>query len=166
MEIGLERVSRQTVFLTDGRYRWIVVKRFHLNRPSLAKDAILTALLAHPSYKDSFASPEGETDSPIHGRYRLDALSPDAFDEVTPRHASDELEGWLDQFGPLDRTVVRGDLDDVFSLMEQSTVVLALRNLGKDAEHSWGWVVGKAGFHEFVVLDRGQGVAVIVAGDD
>jgi hypothetical protein len=167
MAIRLEVVDRRNVFLNDGTYRWINIKRFRQDPPGLPrKQDILPVLIAHPSYRDDYASPTGETEAPIHGRYRLDAISPDVFDEVASSHASEVLNTWMDQFGPLDRDGVVGDLDEVFELLRRSPLVLQLRNLGKDAQHDWGWVVGGAGFHEFVAVESEGEIAVIVAGDD
>jgi hypothetical protein len=92
----------------------------------------------------------GETEAPVHGCYRIDAISPDVFDEVTPSHANEVLNTWMDQFGPLDRDGVVGELDEVFELLRRSPLVLQLRNLGKDAQHDWGWVGGGTGFHEYL----------------
>ncbi len=167
MAVSLEEVDRRNFFINDGTYRWINVKRFRSDPPSLLrKQDILPVLLAHPSYKDTYASPTGETEALIHGRYRLDAISPDVFDEVTPNHATEVLNTWMDQLGPLDRNDVESDLDEVFELLRRSSMVLQLRELGNDAQHDWGWVVGKFGFHEFVALEPDGEIAVIVAGDD
>jgi len=173
--IELELVDRRTILLNDDAWRWIAVKRFRQDRPSEHPESdVLPALLSNPSYVDDHASPdgrtyafaEGSTAEPIHGRYRLDALSPDLFDLVSPDHASAVLTGWLEQEGPFNSEPVEGDLDEVFDLLRQSPMIFQLRTLGDEALHDWGWVVGKQGFHELVVVEPEGGVVVIVAGHD
>ena len=45
--------------------------------------------------------------------------------------------------------------------------VFALENPPDDAKHDWGDVVGRMGFHEFVVIDRStRHLTLIVASDD
>jgi hypothetical protein len=79
---------------------WIVTKTFScLELPSASPIQVLDALIRHPAYQDDFASPSGTTDQPIHGPYRLDAITTEAFDIVNGATAKRLLAAWIDQIG-------------------------------------------------------------------
>lgn len=45
--------------------------------------------------------------------------------------------------------------------------IYRLPDLRTTAEHEWGWVVGHAGFHEVVIIDRSAAIlTLLVASDD
>ncbi len=96
----------------------------------------------------------------------MEAVSPESFDLVCSADAEALLTSWMEQFGPVNAREVEGDLDEVYSLLRSASAVLELRDLGEDARHEWGWVVGLSGFHEFVIVEPEGGVALIVATDD
>ena len=87
--MDLERLGSTIVRLRDHSYRWIDTKAFR-RRGQLGPDnrELLRALLAHPAYRDHYASPDSETDAPIHGPYRVDAVlstSSTRSAQLTPR---------------------------------------------------------------------------------
>ncbi len=127
---------------------------------------VLLALLEHPSYRDDYASPDGETDAPIHGPYRVETISTDAFNAVTVDEALAELKTWLDMYGTVASDQIEGDFPAVVRVIESGQSWFRLRDLGKQALHEWGWVVGMQGFHEFIVIGPGEYVRVVVASDD
>jgi hypothetical protein len=159
------------VFLKDRSYRWIDTRLFttdSLSEPT-AED-ILTVLLAEPRYRYGYDQPDGIAMIPIHGPYRLDALSPAVFDHVSAVQSEEILRSWLDYFveqdGPLDESKIQGDLGAVFDRIRGADACYCLRDLGQEAWHRRGWAIGKFGFHEFVLLGPGAQVVVMVAGDD
>lgn len=159
------------VFLDDGSYRWVITKRF--TSDSLADstaEEVLAELLEQPAYRYGYDSPERVDEAPIHGPYRLDALSPSVFDYVTATRSEQVLREWMDQFvgqnGALDESHVLGDISAVFDLIRNADACYRLANLGPDAWRPMGGIVGKFGFHEFVLLGPGTRVTVVVAGDD
>lgn len=162
---ALVRLDCRTVRIRDGFFRWILVQRFGQSGPRLV-DArqLLALLLAHPAYRDDYAS--AETEAAVHGPYRLDALSPDCFDEVSASDAIVTLTSWLEQFGPVNPRDIDGDLDGVYRVLREASALFSLRDLGNDAHHARGWVLGKTGFHEFVLVEPGGEVVLIVASDD
>jgi hypothetical protein len=126
---------------------------------------MLEALLEHPAYRDDFASPEGETELPIHGPYRLDAVTADAFAPISLADAEGILTTWLHDTG-----VRPEDFDPklmhVFERIRAADIRFYLGDLGEASQHDWGWVVGMTGFHEFVLVGPGEQVNMIVASDD
>jgi hypothetical protein len=165
--VELERVGDEKVRLRDHSYRWIVTKRFSISGPQTRGPAeVLASLLRHPAYRDHFASPDSETDAPIHGPYRLDSIAIDSFNAVTGEEAAHALRAWLDQYGGVSPEQAEGDLEAVRRLLSDSTACFHLRDLGKAAHHEWGWVLGASGFEEFIALQPDGSVALIVASDD
>jgi hypothetical protein len=159
------------VFLKDRSYRWITTRIFTTD--SLADstaEEVLTVLLDEPGYRFGYDSPDGIAKDPIHGPYRLDALSPAVFDQLTAAQSEDILRSWLDYFverdGPLDESKIQGDLNAAFDLIHSANACYYLRDLGEDAWRPMGGIVGKWGFHEFVLVGPDDRVTVMSAGDD
>ena len=127
-------------------------------------------LLDEPGYRFGYDQPDGIDADPIHGPYRLDALSPAVFDHVTAAQSEHILRTWLnyfvEQYGPLDESKIQGDLGAAFDLIHSADACYYLRELGPDAWRPLGGIVGKWGFHEFVLLGPGEQVTVMSAGDD
>jgi hypothetical protein len=164
---SLERTRRWKVLLRDHSFRWIDVKEFKTQGlEGLTPREVLAAVLEHPSYRDHYASPDSETDAPIHGPYRMDTISVDDFEPFTAAEALAELKTWLEMYGGVPSDQIDGDLAGVVRLIENGDSRFRLRDLGKQAQRDWGWVVGMQGFHEFVVIGPGDYVRVIVGSDD
>jgi hypothetical protein len=139
------------VFLKDQSYRWIVTRVFTTD--SLADstaEEILTVLSDEPGYRFGYDQPDGIDTDPIHGPYRLDALSPAVFDHVTAAQSEDILRKWLDYFveqdGPLDESKIQGDPGAAFDLVRSADACYYLRDLGPDAWRPLGGIVGKWDF--------------------
>jgi hypothetical protein len=155
------------VRLRDRSYRWIDVKEFKTRGfEGLTPRDVLGAVLKHPSYRDHYASPDGETDAPIHGPYRVDTINVHDFDPLTVADALAVLNRWLEMYGGVRSDQIDGDLGEVVRLIENGESRFRLRDLGKQAQHEWGWVVGMQRFHEFVVIGPDEYVRLIVASDD
>lgn len=83
--------------------------------------------------------------------------------------ARDEMRSWLSSWVDWEDDVpaVEATLaSEVLPRLEGDSI-FRLPDLRTSAEHDWGWVVGHAGFHEFVIVDRSAGLlTLIVASDD
>ena len=165
MHPTLDRTDGAKVFLRDGTYRWLIVKRFTATgHATIDPSELLATLIAHPAYRDHFASPDSETEAPIHGPYRLDAVTVDEFERVTPAKAEAIMRDWLDQFGAVASTQVDGDLESLLNIIRRSSLGYYLPDLGKTAQHDWGWIVNH--FHDIVAVGPGQQIALIAVGSD
>ena len=61
---------------------------------------------------------------------------------------------------------VQARLQKVYTLLRSGNLY-RLTNPSCEHEHEYGWVTGKLGFHEFVVIDRpGRVIHLVVASDD
>lgn len=145
------------IFLNDRTYRWVITKRFTADSLTNASpEEVLAALLEQPGYRHGYDSPERIDQGPVHGPYRLDAMSPAFFDMVTARRSEEILHEWMDYFveqnGPLDKSRILGDIDAAFDLIHGAETRYYLRDLGPEAWRPMGGIVGKFGFHEFVLL--------------
>lgn len=164
MSQPLERLERRIIRIPG--YRWIDLKAFRwAGQADPEPREVLASLIAHQAYRDHYASPESETEAPIHGKYRLEAISVDSFEDMSGPEADRILRMWVEQFGHVDPGQVEGNLDDAYGQVRDAKTLFHLSDLGKTAEHEWGWVLGRAGFHEFVLVEP-AGLTLLVASDD
>lgn len=152
---------------TDHSFRWVDLKLFVLPDEDDDEARTLGLLLAHPSYRDHYASSDSheQPTENIHGPYWLDRLSIDSFEVVNEETAIDTFRRWSEQFSEVPDSL-RQDLDEfVYPLLRDATSRYRLKNLRADSEHEWGWVLGE--FLELVLLNRSQRrLALLVASDD
>jgi hypothetical protein len=80
----------------------------------------LRMLLSHPRYRDDYISPESETDHPVHGPYRLDIITVDAFEELDATGAVAILREWVEGYGPVLPEQIEGNLDQVLMLVSEA----------------------------------------------
>lgn len=153
------------VRLDQGTFQWVSLKTF--KTPAEATDLeLLSALVAHQQYGDDYAG-SPLRGLPIHGPYRMDAMEAKKFTPVSARDAARTISEWAAQFGdPTDE--IRRALDSaVLSRTEKADKIYALEPMPTEARHEWGFVVGGAGFHEFVLVDhQGATLTLAVASDD
>jgi hypothetical protein len=140
MSGALDCVGTLFVAFRDHSYRWVNVKRFRAPVPGAAAVVLLTELFAHPRYRDHYLSPDSETEAPIHGPYRLDAVTAASFDLVDRREAERSLREWVDHY-PVRPDEIEGDLGEVFGDVASGTAWYRLRELGEPAQHDFGWVL-------------------------
>jgi hypothetical protein len=96
-------------------------------------------------------------DEPLHGCYRLDAVPPDAFVPVESAEALRLLDGWLIESNEGEDIRSAGllqALEPVRTLLTQGPVLYYLPDLGREAQHDWGWVLWY--FREWVVIDHAR----------
>lgn len=167
----MELIDDVTVHLAPGMYSWCTLLTFTIAAAAPAAD-LISAVLAHPRYHHDCISPWTGAPEPVHGPYRLDALETGAFQRCSRSGAVDALWSWpATNLNPwvssellLSRELVMAwtspiltDADEIyrFSVPREGN------------EHSYGWVVGLNGFHEFFAVCRRRAMAtVIIASDD
>ena len=182
--MSVEFVNADVVHMDKHTFMW--VQQTHFTFDAACDDgAVLAELIACDAYDHDYASPFESNphyaspfpSSPqppndqIHGRWRLDAVNVERFHPISSDAAVSVIDKWANEQEWLDSDYRQPDdvmarLEPVYELLRSGSV-LQLDNPGDDALHDYGWVTGKMGFHEFVVLDRSSGsLHVIVASDD
>lgn len=170
----LELVGDVTVGMAPGMYSWCILLTFTI--PSTAPSAsaeLIGGVLAHPRYRhDHISRWTPANQEPVHGPYRLEALKADGFQRCSRATAVDILWSWpMTNLNPwvsagflLSRELVMAwtspilnDADEIYRL-----------SVPRDGnEHSYGWVIGLNGYHEFLAVSRRRATAtVIIASDD
>ncbi len=167
----LTLVSHELVNFNAFHYdTWVDLKSFGI-RPGASDIGLLTSLLGHGQYHDHYAGqdPNEQTHHSLHGPYRLDAITPETFLAVSVDAAHEELRDWVSSWvveeedGPQVRAMLAAEVLPTVG----GDSIFRLPDIRVTAEHDWGWVVGIAGFHEIVTIDRGsQELTLIVASDD
>lgn len=153
-------------FTLPATFAWIDVVEFSLEGAATDVE-VLSALIEHPRYDDTYMARWTAERTGTHGRYRLDALHPEVFRPVIVEQARLTLRAWASDGDPEVATspAFADLLDDV---LPPGGIVYSLPPLPSSAEHELAFVVGSAtGFHEFVVISpRRDRVSLIVATDD
>lgn len=153
------------VHLDDGTYAWVSIRRFRVADVEEDDRALLDALIAHPEYRDDYAGGGADPTNEIHGPYRLGAITPETFEVSSSDEARRVIQEWADEDEPQSLQTQDRLRQIVYPLLRGT--IYRLPDLRAHAEHEWGWVVGLRGFHEFVVIDRGdRTLALVVASDD
>ncbi|GAB0105907.1 hypothetical protein JMUB6875_48890 [Nocardia sp. JMUB6875] len=158
-----------TIHLDPGTYHWISVKVFRFESAQPNHEQLLSALIAHPRYRDHYATDFAEQGThALHGPYRLDAITADTFTPTTAEAARTLLQDWANTASGSVPVKVQRELDErVFAWLGLG-VLYRLPDLRPGAEHDWGWVVGAInGFHELVSIDhKNRILTLVVAADD
>lgn len=169
----LEVIGHELLRLDEHAFAWVQITTFRY--PHDDDRRTLAALIASPGYGHDYASPFKMPlptfDPPVHGRWRLSAIGVDDFSPTTTDVAINRIRAWADDYeetgpdNPLPKQIAER-LERAYDLL-RSGAVYTLVNPGEANEHSYGFVTGALGFHEFVVIDRStQTVHVVVASDD
>jgi hypothetical protein len=133
---------------------------------------LITEVMAHPRYRDDCASPWTGPCGDVHGPYRLQALPAEGFQPCSAATAistltewpATNLSPWVSASLLLSREIV-GAWVSPFIVEADELYRLSVAREGN--EHEYGRVVGLAGFHEFIAIDRNNGaITVIIATDD
>jgi hypothetical protein len=149
------------VNLPDGSYRWVVIKTYTW-RGSLTNAALIDALVAHPTFRDHYCAPgeESEVDEPVHGPYRLAAVRAEQFTPTTYDAAVDQLDAWLRDSLDVANSVEAENLA-IANALAPARALLAggdawyyLPDLGKGAQHGWGWGWVLWFFREWLVIQH------------
>ncbi len=147
--------------------QWVVIKLFTLP-PDTNDDEVLTLLIGHVRYRDSYASRDFKDAKTIHGPYWLHAITPEVFSHASAQDAEALLRTWAEYQAPLPAARRDQMESELYPRIRSATALYQLADLRDTAEHDWGSSVGSdSGFHEFVLIDRRAGsVALVVASDD
>lgn len=151
----------ETVAFPDRTFRLLARTDYRWEPGPASTDVdALTALIADPSYEDTFldGSLNGRRHG-THGPYRLDRISTASF---TPQDVSTatELIAWANEAAPLP-DAVRPTVDQILSLVGTATSRYRLA-LSEADRHDHGWVLRQ--LHELVLVHRPTGrVSLIVA---
>lgn len=157
------------VHLDKGTYHWVSLKWFGIDSDQSDR-MLLEALVAHWQYHDHYAGVPvaDQIHHRLHGPYRLECISAETFRPAHAAAAQALVQAWAvaatsKELSPR----IRRDLDQrVYAALDTDSL-FQLPDLRPDAEHEWGWVVGRRAFHEFVAINRADRTMIlIVAADD
>jgi hypothetical protein len=159
-------IGEQSTSLDHGTLRRVDIKTFGIgdgfNDVTLIKNT-----LDQGAYVDSDAevSPELRHGA-VHGPYRLAAIDPHAFTPVSAGEAKSLLRAWVTGAEADGQPTPAGLLSNVYALLDAADAVYRFPVLAEESSHEYGPVVGSAGFHEFITIERiGHRLNVIVASD-
>jgi hypothetical protein len=149
---------------------WVDLKYFGI-RPEVSNHSLLAHLIEHEQYHDHYAGqdPTEQSHHALHGPYRLEAISPGAFKSVAAQEAGQELREWVFSWVVPEEDGLEVEAKLVAEVLPRldGDSIFRLPDLRETAEHEWGWVVGHAGFHEFVIIDHAAAMlTLLVASDD
>ncbi|MFJ8540306.1 hypothetical protein [Streptomyces sp. NPDC093591] len=151
----------------DGRghgYRWVHVKRFHLPTDASTDRDLLSALIAHPEFRDTYDG-AGLWLEPRHGQWWSDRITPDTYAVADEAIARDVIDTWATRGADLPAALETRLHEVVYQPIRQATSRYTLGALPDDAHHDYGPIHTE--FHELVLIDRSLGVlALVVAADD
>ena len=162
-------VYQGAVFINfvNNTYEWVDIKLFALPPGDLEDRRLLELLTRHVRYRNSYAGTGDKDMEIIHGPYWLQAITTESFTRVDAADAEALLRTWSQYYAPLPETVRSQMETELYARLHAATSIYQLADLRAAAEHDWGQFVGKAGFHEFVLIDRSaQSLALVVASDD
>ncbi|MFF3976997.1 hypothetical protein [Streptomyces sp. NPDC001828] len=151
----------------DHAYRWVDVKHFLIVPESARDEDLLTALIAHPQFRDNYASDEEGRLDPTgerHGDYWARHITATSYSHVTASAAADTVREWAHQFGPLPEALAN-ELQTVALTPLIDADCYQLGELDDEFLHDWGG--SHIDFHEFVLINRSTGsLSLLVATDD
>ncbi|MBB3606431.1 hypothetical protein FHT40_006122 [Mycolicibacterium sp. BK556] len=167
LAVELRLIYEREVFINPPVTRqWVSIKVFAL--PGDVEDQTALAwMIAHVRYRDSYASSTFVDAKTIHGPYQLSAITPHVFIVAD----SDDVDALIRTWSACYVRWPDADVDamqrEVYARTNQATVIYQLPDIRATARHDWGDVVGRDGFHEFVIIDRAASeLALLVASDD
>ncbi|MFF5287154.1 hypothetical protein [Streptomyces sp. NPDC012756] len=151
----------------DGQghgYRWVHMKRFRLSAGAPDDRNLLTALLAHPEFRDTYDG-AGVWSEPRHGQWWADRITPDTYLPVDDATATGVIRSWAAAGVGVPADLADRLQEAVYTPIHQATSRYVLGDLPDDAHHDYGPL--HVEFHELVLVDRRTGVlTLLVAADD
>ncbi|NYE94236.1 hypothetical protein FHU41_000457 [Psychromicrobium silvestre] len=149
-------------------FRWVVVRRFSLDSTLKERD-VLSAVVAHPYYRDDYYSPLDVLPSgsgEVHGPYMASSISFGSFVREGVTDAVSKILTWARQDGPLSAEL-EGILDkDILTNFSAGRSIFRLDISSIELE-SPPVVSRLSGFVEYVVFDKSsRNLELIVCSDD
>jgi hypothetical protein len=142
------------------------LKRFGVDEPA-DDPALIGALLGHVRYRDHYTS--GETEDldpgPLHGPYRLDAITPEAYEPITEDQANATIGEFIDLSGGAPTKLHDEIAAGLNPLIRSARSRFRLRHLPDEARHEFGWVLWEFREVLFVGTDGKQLTLVVMAID-
>ena len=136
-------------------YRFVVAKRLKYESNSHAAP-LLTLVLRHPSYRDTFLTPTSDQHDSVdmHGPFVLSDIRLEDFTAIDPRSARLAIEGfWADEsFGLPEPGVTEQFKQLIRELDLDHAMTLRLEKSDVFQEHELSQVL-RDGFQEFVIID-------------
>ena len=98
--------SATFVTFKDRTDRWVDVKHFQVRVRPEDDEQLLTTLISHEMYRDDYLGSDSwkDTESSVHGPYRLDALSATAFEGIDQATAFATIRTWAEKYRELSET--------------------------------------------------------------
>lgn len=167
----LRCLGEYLVHMAAGTYMWCCFKPFVFAIGAGSSRAVIEAVIRHPQYRDTYlgGGPEAQGFLDVHGPYRLPTVTADAYVPTSVEMIRDDLCEWArppncdsdacDKSVQILRSRVFGQLSAGLSWFR-----LDLQREGN--EHESGRCVGTVGFHEFLVIDRAAGKALLLTASD
>ncbi|MEV5442148.1 hypothetical protein AB0N23_06310 [Streptomyces sp. NPDC052644] len=145
-------------------FRWINTKRFQLSSRALDDRDLLTALIAHPQFRDTYDG-AGVQDWPRHGQWWLDHITPDAYQAVDAKVAFGVVHSWATQHGDIPGPLESRLRQEIYTPCRTATSRYLLGQLPENAFHDYGPI--HIDYHELVLIDRPAAtLTLLVAADD
>ncbi|KPH99854.1 hypothetical protein OV450_0702 [Actinobacteria bacterium OV450] len=145
-------------------HRWVSIKRFLLPAGTPNDHDLLSALIAHPEFRDTYDG-AGVWTEPRHGQWWADRITPRAYEAVDESRATATVHTWATSGVPLPPDLGAKLREAVYAPIRQATSRYVLGTLPDDAHHDYGPL--HVDFHELVLIDRRIGaLTLLVAADD
>src|SRR6185436_2470881 len=160
----LSQVGELSVAAGDG-YRFVVAKRFKIEAKSNAA-SLLTAMLQHPAYRDTFLTPDSaQHDSVVmHGPFVLSDIRLEDFEPIDALLARQAIEAfWADASYKLpkpDATEQFQELIHELDLDHSKTLHLAKAGVSQERQISQS---RRDGFQEFIIINPEVRVVTLLA---
>ncbi len=165
-EWTLRLASQRDIEVGRNLYAWVNVKTFEVEGGPYPPDEVLTALLQDPAYSDTYFPEPTRLKPGRHGPYWLDKIELQHFVATDMRDVRDRLTAWL-QGLEASEDQTQGVLAQIEHLLLDCPTAYRLEDLRPWAHHSYGEMVGRDGFNEFVLISKdSRATTLIVTYDD
>jgi len=136
----------------DGTYRWIDTKHFSFFPADSSDAAVLSALVAHPRYRDTYISPDSHAieSHGVHGPFLVDRIAPSSFLRLDAQQAQATLEEFCSLDGHLPPPDIRERIaHDISDTFQPASSIYRLGEVA-DASHDCTGILWE--FRELVVI--------------
>ncbi len=165
MRMTLRIVGQTLIRFRDDTRRWIDVKLFEFD-PSLSTVDLLSALIAHPQFRDGYIGEGPARDGcNVHGRWFVEGISPDSYASIE----LDAAQARVDAFRELEAcalpAAVQSDVEAVVRRRIRAAEERFRLDADGAAQHEVAWVLVE--FDELLLIRRTlPEIALVVMGID